>query len=159
MAGDNMSAHGSCLVHSFWRNIKSPRWLTLLQPRFRTRWLLAFSKTITTFGREEISDCWWDLGKYDGAADGDYSKKFCRECWTVEETLGELCEAPRSLLWRGLRHHCPVYNVSLSCTFNKCLYFLYYIDGYFLGRPHRVKWVKIYILLGEYKCVYVCVCV
>ena len=26
--------------------------------------------------------------------------------------LGELCEVPRCLLWRGLRCHCPVYNVS-----------------------------------------------
>ena len=23
--------------------------------------------------------------------------------------LGELCEVPRCLLWRGLRHHCPMY--------------------------------------------------
>ena len=35
--------------------------------------------------------------------------------------LGELCEVPRCLLWRGLRHHCLMYNV--SCIFNKCLYF------------------------------------
>ena len=28
-------------------------------------------------------------------------------CW-----LQELCEVPRCLLWRGLRHHCPTYNVS-----------------------------------------------
>ena len=26
---------------------------------------------------EEISDCWWDLGKYDMAADGDSNKEFC----------------------------------------------------------------------------------
>ena len=26
--------------------------------------------------------------------------------------LGKLCEIPRGLLWRGLRHHCPRYNVS-----------------------------------------------
>ena len=32
--------------------------------------------------------------------------------WTVEEMLGELCEVPRCLLWRGLRCHCPMYNVS-----------------------------------------------
>ena len=26
--------------------------------------------------------------------------------------LGELCEVPTCLLWRGLRRHCPVHNVS-----------------------------------------------
>ena len=41
--------------------------------------------------------------------------------WTVEETLGQLCEVPRWLLWRELRCHCPVYIV--SCIFNKCLFF------------------------------------
>ena len=41
------------------------------QPRFGTLWLLAFPKTKITFEREEISDHWWDSGKYDRAADGD----------------------------------------------------------------------------------------
>ena len=35
-------------------------------------WLLAFPKSIITFEREEISDHWWDSGKYDGAANGDW---------------------------------------------------------------------------------------
>ena len=26
--------------------------------------------------------------------------------------LGELCEVPRCLLWRGMKCHCPMYNVS-----------------------------------------------
>ena len=30
--------------------------------------------------------------------------------------LGELCEVPRCLLWRGLRCHCPMYKV--SCVLN-----------------------------------------
>ena len=42
--------------------------------------------------------------------------------WIVEETLGELCEVPRCLLWRGLRCHCPIYNVS-CILFSKCFYF------------------------------------
>ena len=45
-----------------------------LQPRFGALWLLAFPKTKITFERDEISDCWWDPGKYDGAADGDWEK-------------------------------------------------------------------------------------
>ena len=36
--------------------------------------------------------------------------------------IGELCEVPRCLLRRGLRHHCPVYNVS-CIFFSNYLYF------------------------------------
>ena len=42
--------------------------------------------------------------------------------WTVEETLEEVCEVMVWLLWRGLRGHCPRYNVS-CIFFNKCLFF------------------------------------
>ena len=45
---------------------------TPLKPRFGTLWLLAFPKTKNTFEREEISDLWWDSGKYNGTADGDW---------------------------------------------------------------------------------------
>ena len=48
--------------------------------------------------------------------------------------LGEMCEVPRCLLWRQLRCHCPMYNVSCS-FFNKYLYFSYYMAGYLLDRP------------------------
>ena len=48
-----------------------------LQPRCGVLQLLAFPKTKITFERDEISDCQWDSGKYDGAADGDSSKDFC----------------------------------------------------------------------------------
>ena len=55
-----------------------------------------------------------------------------KRCKTISEiqenTMGqlmvtgrELCEVPRCLLWRGLRCHCPVYNVS-CIFFNNCLY-------------------------------------
>ena len=43
-----------------------------LQPTFATQQLLAFRKTKIAFEKEEISDRWWDSGKYDGAADGDW---------------------------------------------------------------------------------------
>ena len=43
-----------------------------LQPRFGALGLLAFPQTKTTFEREEISDHWWDSGKYDEAADGNW---------------------------------------------------------------------------------------
>ena len=87
--------HVSCRV--FWWNIKSPRWLS---PSTAQIWHVVtsgFSQTKSTFESEEISDHWWDSGRYDRAAD-----------WG----LGEVCDFPRCLLWRGLRHHCPMYNVS-----------------------------------------------
>ena len=65
----------SCImshVEFFWQNIKLSRWFSPLQPRFGALWLLAFPKTKITFEREEISDCRWDSGKYDGTADGDW---------------------------------------------------------------------------------------
>ena len=43
-----------------------------LQPRFGILRPLAFPKTKITFEREEISDHWWDSGKYDRAVDGDW---------------------------------------------------------------------------------------
>ena len=67
-------------------------------------WL--FPKLESPFEREKISDHWWDLGKYDSAVEGDSNKGFCTMFWTVEEVLGELCEVPRCVLWRELRHHC-----------------------------------------------------
>ena len=68
-----LTHHISCRV--FWWNIKLLRWLsppaTHLQPIFGALWLVAFPKTKITFEREEISERWWDSGKYNGAADGD----------------------------------------------------------------------------------------
>ena len=61
--------HVSCRV--FWQNIKSPGWLCFLTARLGSLWLLAFPKTKITFIREKTSYHWWDLGKYNRAADGD----------------------------------------------------------------------------------------
>ena len=51
-----------------------PRWLS---PSIAQIWhpetkVLIFPKTKITFEREEISDWWWDSGKYDRVADGDW---------------------------------------------------------------------------------------
>ena len=90
---------------------------------------LPFFKTKITFEREEISDHQWDPGKYNGAADGNSNKGFCRVFWTVEEMLGELCEVPLCLLCGGLMHHCPMYNV--SCIFyNKHFFFHTWLDTF-----------------------------
>ena len=65
-------SHASCLVQSFLWNIKSPKWLSPLQPRFCALWHLPSLKTKITFEREEISDHCWDSGKYDRVAYVDW---------------------------------------------------------------------------------------
>ena len=109
---DNVPTHAPGLIQSFLAKhqitqVTQPP----LQPRFGTLRLLAFLKT----EREEMSDNWWDSGKYNGAADGHW-------------------EVPRCLLWRGLRCHCPMYLVP-CIFFSKCLYFSYHVAGYLLDRP------------------------
>ena len=46
--------------------------------------------------------------------------------WKIQQgswwQSGELCEVPKCLLWRGLRHHCPMWSVSFI-FFNRCLFF------------------------------------
>ena len=71
--GDWQFHHTSHLTQSFLAKYQ----ITLVtqplqQPRFGILRLLAFPNTKITFEREEISDCWWNSGKYDGAADGNW---------------------------------------------------------------------------------------
>ena len=83
--------HVLCRV--FWQNIKSPRWLKPLQPRFGSLWLLAFPKTKITFEREDISYCRWDSGKYDGTADSDWENCVGVKVPTLKETEASLAYA------------------------------------------------------------------
>ena len=72
-------------------NVISPKWLRPLQPRYDTLWLQVFPKTKITFGRE-----------------------FQTIYEIQENTTGQLLRirTPRCLLWRELKHHCSMYNVS-----------------------------------------------
>ena len=73
-ASSQQRAH-SCITSPaefFWETSNHPGDSVPLQPRFGTLQLLAFPKTKITSEGEEISDWWWDSGKYDGAADGDW---------------------------------------------------------------------------------------
>ena len=116
--------HVSCI--DFWWNIKSPRGLSPLQPRFGALQLLAFPKTKMIFEREEISDRRWDSGKYHGAAHGDWE--------TCVRSQGAYIEGD----W-GIIVLCTIFLVS-CIILNKCLYFSYYMVGYFLDRPHILGW-------------------
>ena len=61
-----------------------------LQTRFGTLQLLAFPKTKITFEREEISDHWWDSGKYNTAADGDWENCVRTQVPTLRGTEASL---------------------------------------------------------------------
>ena len=92
-----------------------------LQPRSGTMWLLASPKTKITLEREEISGGWWDSGKYDQAADGDWEN-----CVRFQ---GAYCEGNWGIV--------VLYSVFLVSRifFSECLYFSHYMAGYLLDRP------------------------
>ena len=112
-----------------------------LQPRFGTLWLLAFPKTKIIFERDEISDHKWDLGKYNRVADEDW----------------ENCVRSYGVYFEGdwVIVLCTMFLVS-CIFFNKYVYFLYYMAGYLLVRPHHiythiyVRYMYIYIYIYIY---------
>ena len=107
---DSVPTHTSHLMRFFWEMSDNPGDQSApLQARFGALWLLAFPQIKITFEREEISDHQWDSLKI---------------WWGSWWQLGELCEVLRCLLWRDLRHHCPMYNIVFCIVFNKCLFFI-----------------------------------
>ena len=92
-----------------------------LQHRFGALWLLAFPKTIITFGREKTSHRWWDSGKYDRTADDNLENSVSSQGAHFEGDWGVIVL-------------CTMFLVS-CIFFNKCLYFSYYMAGYLLDRP------------------------
>ena len=105
---DNVPTQASRFVQSFLQNIKSPS--DSIPPTAQI-WLSVTSG---------LSQNWNHLWQ---GRDFRPLMRFRKISWGSWWRLGELCEVPRCLLWRGLRHHCPTY--SISCIFfNKCLYFL-----------------------------------
>ena len=106
-------SHILCKV--FWQNMKPLRWLSPLQPTFGALWLLALPKIKITFEREEISDHWWNSGKYNGTGDGDLEN-----CVRFQ---GAYVEGD----W-GITVLCTMFLIS-CIFFHKCLYFSYYKAG------------------------------
>ena len=76
------------LCRDFWQNIKSPRWLSLLTAQI------------------------WSQNHLWKGRDFRPSVRFRKIGQGSWRQLGELCEVLRCLLWRGLRCHYPMYNVS-----------------------------------------------
>ena len=78
-----------------------------LQPRFGTLWILTFPKLKSPLKGNRFQTV--------DEIQENTMGSWCR--------LGELCEVLRYLHWRGLRCHCPMYNIS-CIFFNKCLFFI-----------------------------------
>ena len=93
----------------------------LLPPRFGALQLLAFPQTKITFEREEILDYWWDSGKYNREADGEWENCVKSQGACFERNWGIIVL-------------CTMFLVS-CIFFNKCLCFSYYMAGYLLDRP------------------------
>ena len=119
---DNVPPHASCLMQSFLvkcqiTQVTQPPYIPYLAPY--DFWL--FPKLKITFEREEISDHQWDSGKYDGTAHGNWENSV--------RTQGAYFEGDQ-----GVIVLCTMFLVP-CIFFNKCLYFSYYMAGYFLHRP------------------------
>ena len=89
--------------------------LAPLQPRLGALWLLAFPETKITFEREKISDYWWDSGKYNGAANGNWEN--------YVRSLGAYSEGD----W-GITALCTMFLAS----FLKIVLFIYFLDFVYL---------------------------
>ena len=61
-----------------------------------------------------------------------FQQRILSVLWTVEEILGELCEVPRCLLWKELRHHCPTYNVSCILYLLQWMSLIFIAHGWIL---------------------------
>ena len=102
-------AHASHMEQVFLQNIKSPRWLSPHKAQMWHPKTLAFPKSKITFEREEISDPWWDSGKYNEATDGKWNN--------CVRSQGAFFEGDWAIIIL-----CTMFPV--SCTFfNKCLSF------------------------------------
>ena len=118
--------HVLCRVFRW--NIKSPRWL----PRFGALRLLAFPKTKITFER-----------------DFRLLMRFRKIQWGSWWWLGELCEVPRCPLWRGLRCHCPMYNVLISSSINVSIFHIIWRDTFWTDLVHTYFGIKLMDIAGK----------
>ena len=110
-------------------NIKSFRGLSPTTDQIWCPVTFGFPQNSRHFEREEISNHWWDWGKYNQAADGNW----------------ENCVRSQGAYFEGdwdIIILCTMFLV--PCIFlNKCLYFSYFIAGYFMDRP-RILWNDYY---------------
>ena len=126
LAASSQQYASSCLMSAeiFGKMSNCPGDSVPLQPRFGALWLLASPKTKITFEKEDISDCWWDSGKYDGAADGDWENCVRSQGTYIEGDWGII------VLWTMFLVSCiffnkyPYFHITWLGTFGLDLIFL-----------------------------------
>ena len=73
-------------------------------------------------------------------------KRFQTVSEIQENTVtGELCEVPRCLLWRGLRHHCPMYHVSCILYLVQSVSLFFIWCGWILSGQISYGWREVWI--------------
>ena len=90
------------LAEFFGETANHPGHTAPLQPRFGTWWLLSFPKLTFWLYQNHL----WKGRDFRSSM---RFRKMWRGSWWW---LGELCEVPTCLFWRGLRLHCPMYSIS-----------------------------------------------
>ena len=122
----HVSCRGFLVKHQITQMTQPPP-----KPRFGALQLPAFPKTKITFEKKVISDCWWDWGKYNRAADGNW------ENWV--RSSGASFEGDWCIIVL-----CTVFLIS-CIFFNKYLYFSYYMATYLPYRPYMCVNMCVYI--------------
>ena len=129
---DNVPAHHvSCRV--FWQNIKSPKWLSPLHPRFGALQHLAFPKTKSHLKGKRFQTV-------DEIQENTMGQLMVmgRAVWGPKVPTLKGTEVSLSYIWCFLY---LVYSITVS--------FSYYMAGYFLDRPHLyLKWGRIIEILS-----------
>ena len=120
---DNVPTHASHLVQSFMAKHQIIQVTqSLYSPDLAPyKFFLTLPKTKVSFEREEISDCQWDSGKYNRAADGDW----------------ENCVRSQGAYFEGDVTVLRAMFLISRIFFNKCLHSPYDMAGHFLDRPRN----------------------
>ena len=134
---DKVPTHASHLLQSF---LAKHQITQVTQPPYRPDlvpcdfWL--YPKTKITFEREEISDPWWDSGKYNGAAHGDWEN-----CVRSQRAYFEGD-------W-GVVVLCTMFPISSSI--NVSIFHITWLDTFWTDH--------VYMYMYTYMCIYVCMCI
>ena len=136
-ASSHQHAHSCIMFHAefFGEASNHPDDSAPLQSKFGALWLLAFPKAKIAFEREEISDCQWDSGKFNWAANSDWEN--------CVRSQGAYCEED----W-GVIVLCTVFLVSYI-FFNKCLFHSTWLDTFWTNlvyKKQRACYDRWYIL-------------
>ena len=88
------------------------------------------------------------------ARDFRLSMRFRKIRWGSWWQLGELCEVPKCLLWRGLRHHCPMYSFLVSSSINVSIFHSAWLDTFWTDLIYTLRntllWFCLYLWKDNY---------